>query len=121
MLRAGRGWRTVATGAATQTVAAEGDHSQPAVGTTEAEGEGEGEGGAASVFADGLRHELDVVSLFADVPSAPFSIQRIAAAGAGQPQPLTRTRTLTLTLTLPPTQPPTQASGRARPWAGGSG
>ena len=86
MLRAGRGWRTVATGAATQTVAAEVDHSQPAVGTTETEGEGEGEGGAASVFADGLRDELGVVSLFADVPCAPFSIQRIAAAGSsGQP------------------------------------
>ena len=62
MLRAGRGWRTVATGGATQTVAAEGDHSQPAGGTVETEGEGEGEGGAASVFADGLRDELAVVS-----------------------------------------------------------
>ena len=86
MLRAGRGWRTVATGAATQTVAtqtvaAEGDHSQAAGGGTGTEGEGEGAGGAASIFADGLRDELGVVSLFADVPSAPFSIQRIAAAG----------------------------------------
>ena len=91
MLRAGRGWRTEATGAATQTVAtqtvatqtvaAEGDHSQAAGGGTGTEGEGEGAGGAASIFADGLRDELGVVSLFADVPSAPFSIQRIAAAG----------------------------------------
>ena len=84
VLRAGRGWRTAAIGA-TQTSAAEGDDSQqPAAGTAEAEGEG----GAASERR--LRVELSVVGLFTDEADAPFSIQRIAAAGVGQGTPVGR-------------------------------
>jgi len=82
VLRAGRGWRTA--DGATQAVAVEGDESHPAGGTAETESEGEG----AAASERRLRDELGVVSLFADVAAAPFSIQRIAAAGAGQGTPV---------------------------------
>ena len=140
MLQAGRGWRTVATGA-TQSGGAlalalpppAGCELSPSAAETEGEGKGEGEGGAASIFADGLRDELGVVSLFADVATAPFSIQRIAAAGVGQgtpvgrwfgPTPISQVLAQLLARTLeaaPAASEAAGASGAAAPAASGSG
>ena len=78
LLRAGRSWRTGALAAAGPS--AEGGGAPPPPGTAEDEA-----GGSADRR---LQDELDVVSLFADEPDAPFSIQRIALAGVGQGTPV---------------------------------
>ena len=91
ILRSGRGWRTGAIKAASEQKPREGDASEGNAAPTE----GEATPAAAEEDAETrrtrerqLQDELGVVGLFADVPEAPFSIQRIARAGVAQGTPV---------------------------------